>query len=682
MRTCIVLLTATLAMAVLSACDESRKTPSCTEAVERAWSRAWDGPWPEHVQPRVDEEIAQCVELQADAEMAGCLAEHADWRECLYRQEIGANSSECPWWLDRLEACVEGADFEEDCDDHQDNDGDGVTDCFDPDCAKLCWGLWSTTSIPQSMERDVDLLFVIDNSGSMAGEQANNRGAFPALMASLKSMVGGLPNLHLGVTTTDLGTGAFQITYCEDEGGDGGALVTGNCTNPTGAPYIIDVVPRSCEITRDPYNTCSAHNCAQANCAHEPATTFVVDSATGCPRCRNYAGESLEDVFSCIADLGTMGCGFEQPLESMYKALDSNPANTGFVRDNAFLAVVLITDEDDCSASDPQLYDNTQTDIDSTLGPLTSYRCFEFGVTCDINDRTHEGTRQECVGREDAAALLHPPSRYIELLRELKDPQTLVVAAMAGPVTPSPTGVGHNMVVGRDAQDDPDLQYSCTTAVDGAVPGIRIFNVVSAFNEQEDLEAWAYSSICSADYTPILAGVGNKIKDVLEFQCLPSPLMGCADVGVEFGTPRAAQTCSVNERCLPECSVGETRYRGTVDEYDVWLPPCLAVCAAGYCEGNTDRSLAYAGGHPPDRDPNLPVEACWRINYQENCPESNYAELLVARRVDPPPRTFLGVSCRQISRDEQLCNDGADNDEDCLVDADDPCCQNSANCIN
>ncbi len=544
----------------------------------------------------------------------------------------------------------------------------------------------SVISIPQSAERDVDMLFVIDNSGSMAGEQANLRANFPALMTSLKNMVGGLPNVHLGVTTTDLGTGMFQITYCEEVGGDAGNLVTGNCPNFTTtntAPYIIDVEPQSCEITKEANNTCSAHTCSQANCAHEPGTQYVQDSTSGCPRCRNYENSSLEDMFSCVADLGTMGCGFEQPLEAMYKALDTqNTSNAGFIRENAFLAVILITDEDDCSGSNPQLYDNTQTDINSTLGPLTSYRCFEFGITCDINSRTHQGTRQNCVPREDAAALLHPLSRYIQFMQALKDPQMLVVAAIAGPVTPSPTGVGHNMVVGLDDQSNPDLQYSCTTAVDGAVPTIRIYNLIAAFNEEEDLAQWAYSSICSADYTPALSGIGNKIKDILEFQCLPSPLKGCSDVGVEFGTPRAAQTCAVNERCAAHCVVKDIFERGLPGEAEYEVPPCLQVGTDGsLMPENLDRTVAYANGHPNERDSNLPVAACWHINYQENCPISNFAEIIISRKTDPPPRSFSEVACQQISRDEQLCNDMADNDEDCLVDQDDPCCQNSANCV-
>jgi hypothetical protein len=544
----------------------------------------------------------------------------------------------------------------------------------------------SDLSIPQSAERDVDMLFVIDNSGSMLGEQAILRANFPALMKELKDMAGGLPNVHLGVATTDLGTGMFQITYCEEVGGDAGNLVKGNCLNPTGGKkYIIDVEPTDCDISKDTNNNCLSHTCGQTNCAHEPTTTFVLDSLTQCPRCRNYSGESLEDVFSCIADLGTMGCGFEQPLEAMYKALEpGNTANTGFIRENAFLAILLITDEDDCSASNPQLYDNTQVDINSTLGPLTSYRCFEWGITCDINSRTHQGTRVDCKPRDDGAALLHPLSTYIKFLQDLKDPQMLVVAAIAGPVTPTTDGL--QMVVGLDDQSQPKLQYSCITALDGggAVPGIRIYNLITAFNEGEDMGTWAYSSICSADYTPAMAGLGNKIKDILEFQCLPAPLKGCADVGVEFGTPRAALTCAINERCLADCIVTDVFERGLDNEQRYTVPPCLWVDETGstIIEGNTDQTQAIALGHPTERGA-LPgaITACWHINYQPNCPGSNYAEIIIARNVDPPPRSFTEVACRLITRDEQICNDQKDNDEDCLVDMEDPCCQNTSSCV-
>lgn len=535
---------------------------------------------------------------------------------------------------------------------------------------------------PQSDNREVDLLFVIDNSSSMAGEQGSFGTSYFSMLTYLRSMAGGIPDLHLGVISTDLGTGYPLGTGC-DVAGDAGLLLTGNCVNPVGAPYLVDVAPRGCDVLRDVSNTCSDHACGPAHCAHEPSTTFVEDSATGCPRCRNYAGESLNDVFACIANLGTQGCDFEQPLESMRLALDpGNTHNEGFLREAAVLAMVLITDEDDCSAKYDQLFDPNLDQPDGPLGPFTSFRCFEQGVTCDVNDRFATGPRHGCVAREDTASQLHPVSRYVGFLDSIKDRQMVAVAVLGGPVVPSDAGDGFDVEVGLDADGNPELQYSCTAAVDGAVPGIRLHAFAAAVNEPDAVDAWAYTSICSIDLAPPLAGIASAIRERLGYQCLPAPLRGCADPGVVYGTPRADQTCDVNARCLPRCDVVDVFDQGLPTEQRFTVPPCLDLAPDGtLLPGNTDRALAYANGVPNRRDQNLPANACWLINYEETCPSAHCAELLIARQADPPARTFAEVLCEYLPVDERQCDDGLDNDEDCLVDLDDPCCQNPSSCI-
>jgi hypothetical protein len=93
-----------------------------------------------------------------------------------------------------------------------------------------------------------------------------------------------------------------------------------------------------------------------------------------------HDAEQVATDFACLAQLGIEGCGFEQPLESALQALwpsadpairfngDSTDAtlgrgdrdNAGFLRNDpatpATLAIVVITDEDDCSAFDPTLW--------------------------------------------------------------------------------------------------------------------------------------------------------------------------------------------------------------------------------------------------------------------------------------------------------------------------------------
>jgi len=351
------------------------------------------------------------------------------------------------------------------------------------------------------------------------------------------------------------------------------------------------------------------------------------------------------------------------------------------LREDALLSVVFLTDQDDCSARDDLLFDDTSTALLSTMGPLTPYRCFEFGITCDENDRMHVGVRHECAPREDAGTYLHLVDRYRDFFVDLKAPHLLVLGAIAGPVTPSPEGVGHDAVVARDASNQPELVWSCNTPVDGAVPGIRLYNLLAEFYEEESLATWAYSSVCSADYTPIMTGVAERLRRVTGPQCLPLPLKGCADPGVDFGIPRAAQICSVNAQCLARCEVTDVQYHGLPEDQELAVPPCMEILPDGFrLEGNTDRWLAYAIGYPAERDPLLPVAACWYISYHESCPQSNYGEIVVSRPLEPPPRTEIHVRCQQIPVDEYQCEDGADNDEDCLTDQADPCCVDPTKC--
>src|ERR1051325_8577103 len=60
--------------------------------------------------------------------------------------------------------------------------------------------------IPVTVNRDLDILFVIDDSPSMADKQMNLKTNFPSFINVLNTIQGGLPNVHIGVTTSDLGS--------------------------------------------------------------------------------------------------------------------------------------------------------------------------------------------------------------------------------------------------------------------------------------------------------------------------------------------------------------------------------------------------------------------------------------------------------------------------------------------
>lgn len=166
----------------------------------------------------------------------------------------------------------------------------------------------------QIVNNDIDIVFMIDNSGSMKEEQENLRRNFPAFTRVLKDLPQGLPNVHIGVVSSDMGTGQFDGVLGCRLGGDAGRF----------------------------QNTPRAGGCAGPRDAYIKA---VGDD-------RNFEGD-IDQVFSCIASLGTNGCGFEHQLQSVRAALDPQlmPAeNEGFLREEAALAIILLTDEDDCSA--------------------------------------------------------------------------------------------------------------------------------------------------------------------------------------------------------------------------------------------------------------------------------------------------------------------------------------------
>src|SRR6185312_10750271 len=99
---------------------------------------------------------------------------------------------------------------------------------------------------------------------------------------------------------------------------------------------------------------------------------------------------NLANVLACITPLGDTGCGFGHQLGSIARALgaDGAPAparNAGFLRPGADLAIIILSDADDCSAPpNTVLYslNGGFQNIANALGPIAHYRCNEFGHLC------------------------------------------------------------------------------------------------------------------------------------------------------------------------------------------------------------------------------------------------------------------------------------------------------------
>lgn len=145
--------------------------------------------------------------------------------------------------------------------------------------------------IPVSFNNQLDVLFVIDSSPAMAPAQTRLIAEYRKMIDVLSTSVGGLPDVHIGVTTMDAR--------------DQGRLRRG--------AFLAD------------------------------ATRFAWRHE------RNYTGP-LVDAFLPLADVGASGSAVTEPFDAMMRAL-SRAVNPGFVRDQAYLAVVVLTAGDDQGAT-------------------------------------------------------------------------------------------------------------------------------------------------------------------------------------------------------------------------------------------------------------------------------------------------------------------------------------------
>src|SRR5580765_6066799 len=65
----------------------------------------------------------------------------------------------------------------------------------------------------QTINRNVDLLFMVDNSSSMRLSQDNLNRNFPVFMQRLMDPPG-LPNIHVAVISSDMGAGDGSVSGC------------------------------------------------------------------------------------------------------------------------------------------------------------------------------------------------------------------------------------------------------------------------------------------------------------------------------------------------------------------------------------------------------------------------------------------------------------------------------------
>jgi len=351
--------------------------------------------------------------------------------------------------------------------------------------------------VPASASKAVDVLFLIDDSPGILDAQTNLKNNFPAFINVLNEH--GLPDLHLGVATSDLGTSAAGDAM------PGPAIGTGA-------------------------GMCAATGKAgdlQTNGTPLVTGKFISDVANpDGSRSTNYTG-TLADAFSAIASVGANGCGFEQHLEAVKRALDgSNPANAGFLRPDASLAVIVLADEDDCSLEHASMIGNDTT----TFGPLQSFRCTRFGITCDDGGLTSDamdtpGHKDLCHSNEQSPYLTHVAD-HVAFLKSLKpDPHMVTVGTIIG--DPRPVDIELRSPPGSTTPI-PALAQSCMyTDVSGgtevADPAVRIAELADSFDRN------VVGSVCQQDVSGTLVAIARQINSMTGSPCLVRDIAMPAD---------------------------------------------------------------------------------------------------------------------------------------------------------
>ncbi|HEU5061255.1 MAG TPA: hypothetical protein VFU21_32210 [Kofleriaceae bacterium] len=406
--------------------------------------------------------------------------------------------------------------------------------------------------------RQLDVLFVIDDSGTMVQEQQALASGFPAFVDALAGG-DGETDLHIGFVSSNLGTAPAGTggEGCAGEGDEGHLLVRSACPALTGDELFV---------------------------AHRIAAGGEAET--------NYTGE-LADQLQCMAQLGTGGCGFEQHLESMKRALENDAENAGFLRPEANLAVIVVADEDDCSASDRALFiaQGSGDTRDSLLGELTSYRCFEFGVACaeDAEGERAIGPRTDCVP-DDESTYIEPVGTYAQFLTELKGGRHRVaVASIVGDVEPVAVdlepGLDRLWVV-PECMVCPGGGSECTTleALVAAAPAIRLHALADRFSGRSQVEdICAYDDQAGAlDYTAALARIGSRLRIDAGTRCLET-----APADRDPDAAGLQPLCEVveGEQAIPSCSELSA--------------PCWSLAHAPECEGSETALVIDRGDTEP-----------------------------------------------------------------------------------
>jgi hypothetical protein len=261
-----------------------------------------------------------------------------------------------------------------------------------------------------------DILFVIDNSGSMSSRQQNLANNFGSFMQFANSQ--GL-DYHIAVVSTDVIEESVQpMSLCPDVAQRPDGMQEGQCG------FFAD-----------------GNAFDSTNPMMDP--TWRIITRTTLP--------SPEMALRTIIDQGAHGSGFEQGLDAAYRALSGAKIsvgwNAGFLRPDAYLAIVIVSDDDD-SRDDAV----TDSDVTDPNAPSVSF--------------------------------------YVDFFRSIKGTQNTNQFSLSAIVEPNWTGTTHS---GPSCPDG-----------SGEFPGFRYMDAANR-------TGGAIESICSSDWSRTLQNLGLSV---------------------------------------------------------------------------------------------------------------------------------------------------------------------------
>lgn len=450
----------------------------------------------------------------------------------------------------------------------------------------------------------LDLLFVVDNSTTMGSKQGQLARSISALVDTLKD-----PQLdtsfRIAVTSSDMG-GHPTVSGCSQS--DGGALLYRSCLDRAG-----DFVDVNESYSR--FNTACKASCSLDS---DALRTRSLDAGkAGQPWLELRNGQSnledqtlaLESALACILPQGINGCGYESQLGAMQAALE-NAAKSGFMRSDASLAVIHVTDELDCSQN-TEHSDFDGVYLDTVFGRFSqdfwvpgqnrpaSATCFMAGSHCEGNAKG-EYLRCDAVDRDldrrwieehvESQAVLRPVSVYKSQLLEIRrkkrvvNPKAKVFVGLVGGVKQGSLDIRYRYADFESSFEESfypsfGIGFGCEgnaefleegkpgsnevvpggNEVNFAFPPIRIRSLIEAVNGPGRA---GYASICAQDWGPQLAGFARHVSEDAGRSCA---LGWVADKNTDDST--FVPDCEVFEKVgdtarreVPECTKNEKGY--------------------------------------------------------------------------------------------------------------------------